>query len=231
MIIGTLARAMRRLDRILVALAACAAMLARPASAIDARCSACRGVGRSLAAALRADRESVDQKVVDMRGRLDSKGQRYGKRISYRESELRFEELLEGVCKEDGEVGKLQLHEETNRWRTPPNPVKKIRQARGKRMKDEILAYCHRVIESTEDALREAVYADAVDETSVEEFLCRRASKECDADVDFTVEEPKENELYTDENDTVEVPPPSEKTKKTKKRKVRAKVKSSDKEL
>ena len=98
-------------------------------------------------------------------------------------------------------------------------------------MKDEILAYCHRVIESTEDALREAVYADAVDETSVEEFLCRRASKECDADVDFTLEEPKENELYTDENGSVEGLSRSEKTKKTKKRKARAKAKSSDKEL
>lgn len=222
---------MRHLNLILGAVIACALMLARPASAIDARCSACRGVGRSLAAALRADRESVDQKVVDMRGRLDSKGQRYGKRISYRESELRFEDLLEGVCKEDGEVGKLQLHEETSRWRKPPNPVKKILHARGKRMKDEILAYCHRVIESTEDALREAVYADTVDETSVEEFLCRRASKECDADVDFTLEEPKENELYTDENGTAEAAPRSEKTNKKKKRNARAKTKRSDKEL
>ena len=35
---------------------------------------------------------------MDLRGRLDSKGVRYGKLIPYDVSEQRFTELMEGVC-------------------------------------------------------------------------------------------------------------------------------------
>ncbi|CAL53484.1 Domain of unknown function DUF3456 [Ostreococcus tauri] len=202
------------------------------AKAIEGKCSACRGVGKSLADALRNDEKESEGKVVDMRGRLDSRGKRYGKKISYKESELRFEELLENVCADDGKVSELQFHEETARWRKPPNPVKKIRGARAKAMKAEIMGYCHRVIESAEDALREAVYQSTIDGSTVEEFLCRNVSKECDADVDFSLEEPKENELYTDDDgNPIDKKPDAESKKPAKKKKKRAKKKETENEL
>jgi hypothetical protein len=201
--------------------------------AIEAKCSACRAVGKSLAKALREDAESADAKVVDMRGRLDSRGRRYGKRISYKVSELRFVELLDGVCESDSsEVGKYQLHEETNRWRIPPNPVKKIRHARGKQMKTEILGYCHRVIEESEEALQAAVLEERLDaDSNVEEFLCRNVSKACDDSVDFSEEEPKDNDFYHDEeNESKRDEPPKKKAKKAKKAEKAKKAKKAAKQ-
>lgn len=75
------------------------------ASAIDGKCSACVAVASSLQAALELERPRVH---VDMRGRLDSKGKRYGKLIEYKVSELRFVELLEGLCDAVGEKYGLQ---------------------------------------------------------------------------------------------------------------------------
>jgi hypothetical protein len=206
-----------------LALALVVARASSIAEAIEAKCSACRAVGKSLAKALREDAESADGKVVDMRGRLDSRGRRYGKRISYKVSELRFVELLDGVCESDSgsEVGKYQLHEETNRWRIPPNPVKKIRHARGKQMKNEILGYCHRVIEESEEALQAAVLEERLDaDSNVEEFLCRNVSKACDESVDFSEEEPTDNDFYYDEEkESKRVEPPKKKARRSKKAK------------
>jgi uncharacterized membrane protein len=204
-----------------LALALVVARASSIAEAIEAKCSACRAVGKSLAKALREDAESADGKVVDMRGRLDSRGRRYGKRISYKVSELRFVELLDGVCDKPSEVGKYQLHEETNRWRIPPNPVKKIRHARGKQMKTEILGYCHRVIEESEEALQAAVLEERLDaESNVEEFLCRNVSKACDESVDFSEEEPKDNDFYDDEEkESKRVEPPKKKERRSKAKK------------
>ena len=207
-----------------VLVAACANV----ARAIEGKCSACRAVGKSLARALREDAESADQKVVDMRGRLDSRGKRYGKRISYKTSELRFVEILESVC--DDDIGEYQFHEETNRWRIPPNPVKKIRKERGKQMKKEIIGYCHRVIEESEETLQSAVYDEKIDETNVEEFLCRNVSATCDASVDFTAEEPKENDYYHDEKAEQEDEKTKEKAKAPKSKKKSNKSSKTSKE-
>jgi len=207
-----------------VLVAACANV----ARAIEGKCSACRAVGKSLARALREDAESADQKVVDMRGRLDSRGKRYGKRISYKMSELRFVELLESVC---DNVGEYQFHEETSRWRIPPNPVKKIRKERGKQMKKEIIGYCHRVIEESEETLQSAVYAEKIHDANVEEFLCRNVSATCDASVDFTVEEPKEDDFHHYEKAEREDEKTKEKAKSPKKKSKKSTKKNEQKEL
>lgn len=167
------------------------------AHAIEAKCSACRAVAKELSKKLSQDSESASQKVVDMRGRLDSTGKRYGKRISYKVSELRFIEILEGVCDDDdGSVKALQLDETRGIWRVPKrNSGEKILGARAKAMRADITGYCARLIEETEDALQSAVYEDRVDSGNVEEFLCRSASPECDDSVkeeDVTVKPKKQ---------------------------------------
>lgn len=164
--------------------------------AIDHKCSACRAVGLSLAKTL--DKESIAKqgKVVDMRGRLDSKGQRYGKKISYKVSELRFIELLENVC--DGEVKKYRVLDGATGWFLPKtelekNKVKMKGKLRTDAQKSEILEYCHRVIEEAEEDLKGKIYDETLNSTNVEEYLCRDVVKACDADVDFTPKEVAED--------------------------------------
>lgn len=170
------------------------------AHAIEAKCSACRAVAKELSKKLSQDSESASQKVVDMRGRLDSTGKRYGKRISYKVSELRFIEILEGVCDDDdGSVKALQLDETRGIWRVPKrNSGEKILGARAKAMRADITGYCARLIEETEDALQSAVYENRVDSGNVEEFLCRSASPECDDSVYFNEDA---NETGEDDGD------------------------------
>lgn len=182
---------MRRPSSILLLLGFLAFASVPRAHAIEAKCSACRAVAKELSKKLSQDSESASQKVVDMRGRLDSTGKRYGKRISYKVSELRFIEILEGVCDDDdGSVKALQLDETRGIWRVPKrNSGEKILGARAKVMRADITGYCARLIEETEDALQSAVYEDKVDSGNVEEFLCRSASPECDDSVDFDEED------------------------------------------
>lgn len=201
------------------------------AHAIEAKCSACRAVAKELSKKLSQDSESASQKVVDMRGRLDSTGKRYGKRISYKVSELRFIEILEGVCDDDdGSVKALQLDETRGIWRVPKrNSGEKILGARAKAMRADITGYCARLIEETEDALQSAVYEDRVDSGNVEEFLCRSASPECDDSVDFEDEETAEvkTEDDGDSGDDEDSEKDEDVVVKPKKQKKKRKTKSS----
>lgn len=196
------------------------------AHAIEAKCSACRAVAKELSKKLSQDSESASQKVVDMRGRLDSTGKRYGKRISYKVSELRFIEILEGVCDDDdGSVKALQLDETRGIWRVPKrNSGEKILGARAKAMRADITGYCARLIEETEDALQSAVYEDRVDSGNVEEFLCRSASPECDDTVDFDEVKTEDDGDSGDDDDSVKEEDVAVKPKKQKKKR---KTKSS----
>ncbi|KAL5073766.1 hypothetical protein RYX36_012750 [Vicia faba] len=57
-----------------------------PSHAVDDKCAACKAVAEK------------PRNHLDMRHRLDSKGQRQGKLIDYRISELRVVDLLDGLC-------------------------------------------------------------------------------------------------------------------------------------
>ena len=232
---------MRRASSILLLLGFLAFASVPHAHAIEAKCSACRAVAKELSKKLSQDSESATQKVVDMRGRLDSTGKRYGKRISYKVSELRFIEILEGVCDDDdGSVKALQLDETRGIWRVPKrNSGEKILGARAKAMRADITGYCARLIEETEDALQSAVYEDRVDSGNVEEFLCRSASPECDDSVDFDEEDAnEETEVKTeddgdgDDDDSVREEDVAVKPKKQKKkRKTKSSSNKKKKEL
>ena len=141
------------------------------ASAIDGKCSACVAVASSLQAALELERPRVH---VDMRGRLDSKGKRYGKLIEYKVSELRFVELLEGLCDAVGEKYGLQ----GGIWRTGKSDGKL---AQRKALRKELEGYCHRIVEEQEDLLQSALYGGTLVNEEVETLMCRVYSpKDCD---------------------------------------------------
>ena len=62
-------------------------------------CSACSLVMQPLQK--RLDEEKIGEKVIDLRNRLDPHGQRQGKQIAYKDSELRVETLLDDLCSEE----------------------------------------------------------------------------------------------------------------------------------
>ncbi|KAJ6336450.1 hypothetical protein OIU78_012947 [Salix suchowensis] len=64
-------------------------------SSIDDKCAACNAVAEEIEYGLSNEKP---RNHLDMRHRLDSKGQRKGKVIDYRVSELRVVELLDGLC-------------------------------------------------------------------------------------------------------------------------------------
>ena len=157
--------------------AAIAALLHLPAvHAIDAKCSACAAVATQLQSALEAERP---RNHLDMRGRLDSKGVRYGKLIDYKVSELRFVELLETLCDDVGE--KFGLDASLGAWTAGAKSAGKL--AERKARKKELEGYCHRLVEAQEDALQEALYAGVLENESVKELMCRAyAPRDCEGE-------------------------------------------------
>ena len=165
-----------RASTTLAILLACVAAAALPplAYAIDAKCSACEAVAYELQDALNSERP---RNHLDMRGRLDSKGNRLGRMIDYKVSELRFVELLEGLCET---VGSYKLREATDdepkHWTVSG---KAVRGAKGKAMRAEIEGYCARLVEQEEEELQATLYAGKLNDTNVEEYMCYKLSKEC----------------------------------------------------
>ena len=164
---------------LLTLFAAIAALLQLPtAHAIDAKCSACVAVATQLQSALEAERP---RNHLDMRGRLDSKGVRYGKLIDYKVSELRFVELLETLCDDVGE--KFGLDASLGAWTAGAKSAGKL--AERKALRKELEGYCHRLVEAQEDALQEALYAGVLENESVEELMCRAyAPRDCEGEPD-----------------------------------------------
>jgi len=155
---------------------AMSALGVQPASAIEAKCSACEAVANELQAALERERP---RNHLDMRGRIDSKGVRYGKLIDYKISELRFVELLEDLCTDVGNNFQIfDADAPKKRWRTFAKKLK-IKGARAKAMRAEISGYCHRLVEEQEEALQAKLYANELNATNVDEILCVELSKEC----------------------------------------------------
>ncbi|KZV40848.1 hypothetical protein F511_29200 [Dorcoceras hygrometricum] len=81
-------RALKHLDKI-------PNFSASSVAGIDDKCAACNAIAEELELGLLKEKP---RNHLDMRHRLDSKGQREGKLIDYRVSELRVVELLDGLC-------------------------------------------------------------------------------------------------------------------------------------
>ena len=155
--------------------AAIAALLHLPAvHAIDAKCSACAAVATQLQSALEAERP---RNHLDMRGRLDSKGVRYGKLIDYKVSELRFVELLENLCDDVGD--KFGFRDGS--WTAGAKSAGS--RAERKALRKELEGYCHRLVEAQEEHLQEALYAGTLENENVEELMCRAyAPRDCEGE-------------------------------------------------
>ncbi|CAN6481575.1 unnamed protein product [Victoria cruziana] len=89
-----------------------------------------------------------------MRHRLDSKGQREGKLIDYRVSELRIVELLDGLCEKMQDYTFEKVNSGKRAWIKVDdwdNYTLKIDKQEARAYSKDISSYCGRLLEETED--------------------------------------------------------------------------------
>lgn len=134
---------------------------------------------------------------LDFRGRLDGKGERFGKVIDYRMSELRVVELLGGLCQRlanyamwtpsaewlekhpDDDPGKQWVKIAGEGSHPGASEDASLKGAKGTAHHREIQTYCGTLVETLEDPLAEALRADGFTSNTTEQLLCRRLSPAC----------------------------------------------------
>ncbi|CAM6047613.1 unnamed protein product [Sphagnum compactum] len=132
------------------------------------RCAACKAVAGELEIDLASERP---RNHLDMRHRLDSQGQREGKVIDYKVSELRVVELLDGLC--------TKMKEYTlNSVLSQYNSDILCRQAAETNSK-AIVEFCGRLLETTDEQLTEMIRRGEIQAGEVERILCLELTKSC----------------------------------------------------
>ncbi|KAJ8772801.1 hypothetical protein K2173_027978 [Erythroxylum novogranatense] len=115
-----------------------------------------------------------------MRHRLDSKGQREGKLIDYRVSELRVVELLDGLCEKMQDYTLQKIDSKTHLWTKVynwDNLTTNKQEARA--YSKDLSSYCGRLLEETEDELSDLIKEGSVKVGGVSKVLCQDLSKHC----------------------------------------------------
>ncbi|KAL1344042.1 hypothetical protein HN51_017951 [Arachis hypogaea] len=141
--------------------------------AIDDKCAACRAVAGELEFELSKEKP---RNHLDMRHRLDSKGQRQGKLIDYRVSELRVVELLDDLC---DKMQDYTLKDDTNEWYKVVSWELLSNKQEAKAYAKDISTYCGRLLEETEDEFAELIKKGSVKVGEVSKVLCQDLSKHC----------------------------------------------------
>ena len=155
--------------------------------AIDSKCSACQAMAFELQQ--RLDKE-VPRNHLDMRHRLDGDGNRYGKMIPYKESELRVHDLLDTLCKEmekysliltnttEGAQERLWtklLGEGSTRVDAKLRPGK----AEEKEQRRRLESHCARTLDDLEEDLSSAIREGETDNMRAEDLLCKVLTPVC----------------------------------------------------
>ncbi|GAB4833028.1 hypothetical protein Ancab_007051 [Ancistrocladus abbreviatus] len=148
------------------------------AACIDDKCAACNAVAGELEHGLANEKP---RNHLDMRHQLDSKGQRRGKVIDYRVSELRVVELLDGLCEKMQDYTRIKVDSAKREWVKVDNwdNVTSNKQEARAYSKD-ISSYCGRLLEETEDELAELIKSGSVKAGGVSRVLCHDLSKQCE---------------------------------------------------
>eukprot|EP00192_Tetraselmis_astigmatica_P019624 CAMPEP_0117657066 /NCGR_PEP_ID=MMETSP0804-20121206/5134_1 /TAXON_ID=1074897 /ORGANISM="Tetraselmis astigmatica, Strain CCMP880" /LENGTH=196 /DNA_ID=CAMNT_0005463499 /DNA_START=107 /DNA_END=697 /DNA_ORIENTATION=- len=157
------------------------AALTPVAVAIESKCSACEAVASEFQR--RLDKE-VPRNHLDMRHRLDGNGNRYGKVIPYKESELRVHDLLDDLCDEmdryilvkDNVMTWVKVTGEgSTKIATAQRPGK----AEEKEQRRSLKSYCGHMLDNVEEDLSAAIREGETDNTSARDLMCRVLTKPC----------------------------------------------------
>ncbi|XVF35811.1 hypothetical protein REPUB_Repub19eG0002900 [Reevesia pubescens] len=109
-------------------------------ASIDDNCAACNAVAAELEIQLSKEKP---RNHLDMRHRLDSKGQRQGKLIDYRMSELRAVELLDGLCEKMQDYTLEKIDSSRQEWIKVDNwDILTIDKQEAKAYSKDISSYC-----------------------------------------------------------------------------------------
>lgn len=146
-------------------------------SSVDDKCAACNAVAAELEIGLANEKP---RNHLDMRHRLDSKGQREGKVIDYRVSDLRVVELLDGLCDKMQDYALQKLDSSERAWVKVKNwdDLQSDKQEARASSKD-ISFFCGRLLEETEDELAELIKRGSIQSGGVSKALCKDLSKHC----------------------------------------------------
>lgn len=153
--------------------------IARPIAAVDDKCAACKVVAVELEAALTNEKP---KNHLDMRHRLDSRGQREGKVIDYKVSELRVVELLDGLCEKMKDYTLDKADSSKVKWikvEDWESAVLSIEKQEAKAHAKDMSTFCGRLLEQTEEELAEKIKSGTVSVGGVEDILCHDLSKHC----------------------------------------------------
>lgn len=153
------------------------------AKAIESKCTACQAVAHELTS--RMEKE-LPRNALDMRHRLDAKGQRYGPVIDYKTSELRALELLDGLCdtmhhyvlqkrekKPEGEESKSP-----RRWTKEHSAKVGMSKAEKKEHGRRLFNYCAGLVEEFEDDIADQIRKELTAE-GVEVAICQTLAQDC----------------------------------------------------
>ncbi|XP_047076074.1 protein canopy-1-like isoform X1 [Lolium rigidum] len=118
---------------------------------------------------------------LDLRNRLNSRGQREGKVIDYRVSELRIVELLDDLCDKMQDYTLQKLDSGEKEWVkvTNWNSYQTDKKAAARAHSKNLSSYCGRLLEETEDELAEWIKTSSAEAGNVSKALCGDISKHC----------------------------------------------------
>ncbi|CAA7410684.1 unnamed protein product [Spirodela intermedia] len=149
-----------------------------PATSVDDKCSACEAVAAEIERGLASERP---RNHLDMRHRLDSRGQREGKVIDYKISELRVVDLLDGLCEKMQDYTLKKSDSVKQEWiRVKDWDAFGADKPEARAHSKIISSYCGRLIDETEDELAEKIKKGSVRAGEVSRVLCQELSKHCD---------------------------------------------------
>ncbi|XP_048131051.1 protein seele isoform X1 [Rhodamnia argentea] len=153
------------------------------AQSIDDKCAACNAVAVLFCGSGELEIGLSNEKPrnhLDMRHRLDSKGQREGKLIDYKVSELRVVELLDGLCEKMQDYT-LEKRDSTQlEWVKVDDWDQLMTNKQEARAHSKAMStYCGRLLEETEDELAKLIRQGSVKVGGVTKVLCQDLSKHC----------------------------------------------------
>lgn len=154
------------------------ALLLPAGYAFSDKCAACQAVAAELELGILNERP---RNHIDLRHRLDSKGQREGKVIDYKVSELRVVELLDGLCSRMKDYVLEVEGPERGKWtkNALAEAIQDRRQADAH--SKQMTTFCGRLLEETEDQLEEKIKNGSMMFGEVEKVLCRELTGECNS--------------------------------------------------
>ncbi|CAN4123112.1 unnamed protein product [Withania somnifera] len=144
---------------------------------IEDKCAACSAIAEELEHGLLKEKP---RNHLDMRHRLDSKGQREGKLIDYRVSELRVVELLEDLCEKMQDYTLEKVDSSTNNWIKVNNwDLLKTNKQEARAHSKAMSSFCGRLLEQTEDELAELIKKGSIKVGDVTKVLCEDLTNYC----------------------------------------------------